>query len=133
MSVLIEQVAEHWQFVSPLLRKPKTEADYDLLVEALDELLDIVGDDETHPLMGLVDIIGDWVEAYDLEHWPIPEASGVDVLRSMMQEHGLTQSDLPGVGAQSVVSEILSGKRQLNVRQIRWLAEFFKVPVDMFI
>ena len=40
---------------------------------------------------------------------------------------------LPGVGTQSVVSEILSGKRQLNVRQIRWLADHFKVPVEMFI
>ncbi len=59
--------------------------------------------------MGVVDIIGDWVEAYDLAHWPIREASGVDVLRSMMQEHGLTQSDLPGVGAESVVSEIVGG------------------------
>ena len=44
----------------------------------------------------------------------------------MMREHGLTQSDLPGVGTQSVVSEILSGKRQLNLRQIRWLAERFE-------
>ena len=50
-----------------------------------------------------------------------------------MREHGLSQSERADVGAQSVVSEILSGKRQLNVRQIRWLAEFFKVPVDMFI
>ena len=32
-----------------------------------------------------------------------------------------------------MVSEILSGKRQLNVRQIRWLADYFNVPVDMFI
>lgn len=50
-----------------------------------------------------------------------------------MREHGLTQSDLPGVGTQSVVSEILSGKRQLNLRQVRWLAEFFKLPVDVFV
>lgn len=133
MSSLIEQAAQHWQFVSPLLRKPKNEVDYDQLVEALDELTDRIGDDENHPLMSLVDIIGDWVEAYDLEHWPMPKVSGVDVLRSVMQEHGLNQSDLPGVGTQSVVSEILSGKRQLNVRQIRWLADHFKVPVEMFI
>ena len=103
------------------------------MVEALDELTDRIGDDESHPLMSLVDIIGDWVEAYDLEHRPMPKVSGVDVLRSVMQEHGLNQSDLPGVGTQSVVSEILSGKRQLNVRQIRWLADHFKVPVEMFI
>ena len=119
--------------MAPLLRKPKTETDYDELVAALDQLTDLIGDDESHPLMSLVDILGDWVEAYDLEHRPMPKASGVDVLRSVMQEHGLTQSDLPGVGTQSVVSEILSGKRQLNVRQIRWLADYFKVPVDMFI
>ena len=43
MSALIQLAAEHWQFVSPLLRKPKNEADYDALVAALDELLDLVG------------------------------------------------------------------------------------------
>ena len=133
MNAMIEQAAEHWHFVAPLLRKPKTEADYDELVAALDQLTDLIGDDESNPLMSLVDIIGDWVEAYDLEHRPMPKVSGVEVLRSVMQEHSLTQSDLPGVGTQSVVSENLSGKRQLNVRQIRWLADYFKVPVDMFI
>ena len=133
MNAMIEQAAEHWHFVAPLLRKPKTEADYDEMVAALDQLTDMIGEDESHPLMSLVDIIGDWVEAYDLEHRPMPKVSGVEVLRSVMQEHSLTQSDLPGVGTQSVVSEILSGKRQLNVRQIRWLADYFKVPVDMFI
>lgn len=46
-----------------------------------------------------------------------------------MREHGLSQSERPGVEAQSVVSEILSGKRQLNLRQIRWLAERFAVSV----
>lgn len=133
MSVLIKQAAEHWHFVSPLLRKPKNEADYDVLVRALDELLDLTGEDESHPLMSLVDILSDWIEAYDQLHRPMPLASGVDVLRYLMNEHGLTQSDLPGVGAQSVVSEILSGKRQLNLRQIRWLAERFGVSVETFI
>ncbi|SEM85752.1 HTH-type transcriptional regulator / antitoxin HigA [Pseudomonas sp. ok272] len=133
MSVLIKQVAEHWHFVSPLLRKPKNEADYDVLVKALDELLDLIGEDESHPLMSLVDILSDWIEAYDQHHRPMPQASGVDVLRYLMNEHGLTQSDLPGVGAQSVVSEVLSGKRQLNLRQIRWLAERFGVSVETFI
>ncbi|POA56933.1 MULTISPECIES: helix-turn-helix domain-containing protein [unclassified Pseudomonas] len=132
MSVLIKQAAEHWQFVAPLLRKPRTEEDYDRLVQALDELLDLAGDDEAHPLNSLLEIIGDWIEAYDLEHRPIPKASGIDVLRYLMREHGLTQSDLPGVGAQSVVSEVLSGKRQLNLRQVRWLSERFKVAMEVF-
>ena len=50
-----------------------------------------------------------------------------------MREHGLSQSERAGVGAQSVVSEILSGKRQLNLRQVRWLAERFAVSVETFI
>jgi HTH-type transcriptional regulator/antitoxin HigA len=133
MSVLIKNAAEHWEFVSPLLRKPKNEDDYDTLVQALDELLEMTGVDESHPLMSLVDIIGDWIEEWDHKHHPMPEATGAEVLGYMMREHGLTQSDLPGVGPQSVVSEILSGKRQLNLRQIRWLAERFNVPVEVFI
>jgi len=133
MSVLIKNAAEHWEFVSPLLRKPKNEDDYDTLVQALDELLEMTGIDESHPLMSLVDIIGDWIEEWDHKHRPMPEATGAEVLGYMMREHGLTQSDLPGVGPQSVVSEILSGKRQLNLRQIRWLAERFSVPVEVFI
>jgi HTH-type transcriptional regulator / antitoxin HigA len=133
MSALIEQVAAHWEFVSPLLRKPSSEEDYDRLAEALDELLALVGDDEAHPLMSLVDIIGEWIEAWDHEHRPMPRASGVEALRYLMREHGLSQSDLPGLGTQSVVSEVLSSKRQLNLRQIRWLAERFGVSVETFI
>ncbi len=133
MSVLIKQVAEHWEFVSPLLRRPKNQDDYDRLALALDELLEVTGDDESHPLMSLVDIIGDWIEDWDHKHHPMAEASGAEVLGYLMREHRLSQSDLPGVGPQSVVSEILSGKRQLNLRQIRWLSERFKVSVETFI
>ncbi|MNN97350.1 Antitoxin HigA [compost metagenome] len=56
----------------------------------------------------------------------------MEVLRYLMQEHGLSQTDLPEVGAQSVISEILGGKRQLNVRHIRALSERFGVPADVF-
>lgn len=115
------------------LQLPENEDDYDALVLAVDKLLEITGDDESHPLMSLVDIIGDWIEEWDQTHHPVPKPPGFEVLGYLMREHGLTQSDLPGVGTQSVVSEILSGKRQLNLRQVRWLAEYFKLPVDVFI
>lgn len=72
---------EHWPFVSSLLTKPQNERDYDGLVKALDDLLDIVGESEAHPLKGLLDIMADWIEGYDHEHRPMPVASGVDVLR----------------------------------------------------
>lgn len=132
MSALIEQASEHWRYVAPLLSKPTSEEDYDARVGALDELLAIVGDDEDHPLASLASHMGDMLLAYDETHRPLPKASGVDVLRYLMQEHGLTQADLPEVGAQSAISEILGGKRQLNVRHIRALSERFGVPADVF-
>ncbi|MBL8080239.1 MAG: helix-turn-helix domain-containing protein [Anaerolineales bacterium] len=55
------------------------------------------------------------------------------MLRFLMDEHGLSQSDLPEVGSQGVVSEILNGRRELNVRQIRSLAERFKVSSAVFV
>ncbi|MCD8517956.1 MAG: helix-turn-helix domain-containing protein [Burkholderiaceae bacterium] len=50
-----------------------------------------------------------------------------------MQQHGLKQKDLPEVGSQGVVSEILSGRRELNVRQVRALAKRFGVSAKTFL
>lgn len=133
MNALIKQVTEHWHYVAPMLHKPESEEEYDLLVSGLDELLEIIGDDEKHPLNLLAILVGDVIEAYDVEHRPMPVASGVETLRYLMREHGLTQGDLPEVGTQSVISEILSGKRQFNLRQVRQLADRFGLPVDVFI
>ena len=55
------------------------------------------------------------------------------MLRFFMEEHDLTQSDLSEVGSQGVVSEILNGRRELNVRQIRALAKRFRVSPAVFI
>ena len=48
-------------------------------------------------------------------------------MKEIMQEHQLRQSDLPEIGTQGVVSEVMAGKRELNTRQIRKLAERFGV------
>lgn len=132
MSALVKQASEHWRYVAPLLSKPVNEEDYDALVEALDELLAVVHDDENHPLASLASQLGDLIEAYDETRRPIPKGSGVDVLRYLMLEHGLTEADLPEVGPPSLVSEILSGQRELGIRHIRALSDRFDVPSDVF-
>jgi HTH-type transcriptional regulator/antitoxin HigA len=63
----------------------------------------------------------------------MPTASGAEMLRFFMAEHGLAQADLPEIGSQGVVSEILNSKRELNVRQIRLLAARFHVSPAVFI
>jgi HTH-type transcriptional regulator / antitoxin HigA len=50
-----------------------------------------------------------------------------------MEEHSLSQSDLPEIGSEGVVSEILNGKHSLNVRQIQALAERFNVSPATFL
>ncbi|MDZ7852007.1 MAG: hypothetical protein U5L98_04980 [Halomonas sp.] len=62
----------------------------------------------------------------------MPDTSGAEVLRYLMTEHAISQSDLPEVGAQPVVSAILSGKRSLNWRQICGISHRFGVPTDAF-
>jgi len=132
MALATNQLQTHWANISPLLTI-RNEKEYDAAVNRLNELLDEIGTNEKHPLYTLLDTLGTLVHAYEEEHYPIPEASGTDVLRFLMEEHGLTQSNLPEVGSQGVVSEILNGKRELNVRQIRALAGRFNVSAAVFV
>lgn len=106
---------------------------YSSAIETLNALLGEVGNDETHPLYSLMDILGDLVHAYETERLPLPEVPGAEMLRFLMEQHSLRQADLPEVGSQGVISEILAGKRSLNLRQIRLLAARFHVSPAAFI
>ena len=132
MTIFTDQIQTYWQNISPLLTI-RNEREYDTAVERMNELLDEIGTDENHPLYSLLDTLGTLIEAYEEEHHAIPDANGAEVLRFIMDEHGLTQSELPEVGSQGVVSEILNGKRELNVRQIRALAKRFNVSASAFV
>ena len=122
----------HWTVISPVLTI-RNEQEYESAVERLNDLLDEIGTDETHPLYSLLDTLGTVIREYEERHYPMPDCSGADMLRFLMEEHALMQSDLPEVGSQGVVSEILNAKRELNVRQIRALAKRFHVSPAVFI
>ena len=107
--------------------------DHELAVKLLNQLLDEVGEDEKHPLYGFLAVLGIVIEHYEEEHYDFEGASGVEALKYLMQEHDLHQDDLPEIGSQGVVSEILNGKRQLNVQQIQKLSERFKVSPEVFL
>jgi len=132
MTIFTNQIQTHWESISPLLTFHNKRG-YDAAVARMNELLDEIGTDETHPLYGLLDTLGTLIQVYEEEHYPIPEANGKEVLRYLMDEHGLKQSDLSEVGSQGVVSEILKGKRELNIRQIQALAERFEVSPAVFV
>jgi len=132
MTLAFNQIQPLWANLSPLL-SIRNEREYRAAVERLEALLDEIGTDESHPLYSLLDTLGTLIRAYEADHYPIPAVSGVETLRFLMDEQNLKQSDLPEIGSQGVVSEILNGKRELNTRQIRALAKRFKVSVAVFV
>lgn len=106
---------------------------YDATVELLNRLLDESGGDEEHQLAPLIDLVGTIIEAFEHDRADVPGATPAETLRFLLQQHDLRQSDLPEIGSQGVVSEILSGKRELNPRQVRALAERFGVSPGTFL
>ena len=136
MNADILDIARHFTALAAAvpLRPIRSEREYKAAVRTMDELLDAGGADESHALADLVALIGEFIDEYEKRKgYVLPDASGVDALRFLMQQHGLRQSDLPEIGSQGVVSEVLNGKRDLNARQIRALAERFGVGPAAFL
>ena len=74
------------------------------------------------------------VERYEQEHYSIPAADPVSIVRFLMERQGLTQRDLiPQFGSESAVSMFMTGQRSLNLEQVRKLSARFKLPTDVFI
>ncbi len=111
----------------------RTRRDYLRARGMLDRIIDAIGDDESGPAADLAETLGIFIDRYEARHVRIPAATPADVLQLLMEQHGLVQSDLPEVGSQGVVSEILRGKRQINARQIRALTRRFGIPADLLL
>lgn len=74
------------------------------------------------------------ISDFERNQYKTVKISGSDMLAYLMELQGLKQVDLTDeLGGQSVVSSILSGARDLNLRQIKALAKRFKVSAELFI
>ncbi|MEA5578300.1 hypothetical protein [Anabaena sp. UHCC 0451] len=69
-SLNINQTITAWSSITENVFVPHTEAEYEHLVEILDALIDQIGEDETHPLASLMEVIGALIENYENEHIP---------------------------------------------------------------
>jgi len=73
------------------------------------------------------------VEHFENQNYPILDVGPLDIVRHLMEEHNLRQKDLTDVfGTESIVSDVLNGKRVLNKEHIRRLSERFKVSPAVF-
>jgi len=110
-----------------------TEADYAQARATLDNLLDEVGEDESHPLAEVLDYLADQVKAFEDEQFQIPLASPGEVLRFLMDQHGLKQEDLSDCAPQGRISDMASGKRAISKEIAKRLAQRFNVRADLFL
>ncbi|GAA5235837.1 transcriptional regulator [Verticiella sediminum] len=109
------------------------ESHYEQMLALAEQLAEDAARSGVEAAPGLLDVVADGIrEDEDRVHpWP-DTAAPADVLRALINEHGLNQSEVPEVGSQGVVSEILRGRRELNLRQVKALSERFHVAPTVF-
>ena len=133
MNTEIKKIAKVWPVVRDVFTVPHNDKEYKKLVSFLDSVIDEVGEAETHPLASLMETLGSLIESYESQHVPELLGDPLYTLKALMKELGLKQVDMKEIGSQGVVSEVLSGKRPLNSRQIKALSKRFAVSPAVFI
>ena len=118
--------AAHIKFDNP-------DAEYDNLVFLMDTLIDTVGDNEQHPLASLLYFVGESVRGIEQAQMKIEATKPSEVLQHLMDERGLTQSDLKGLVPQGNLSRILSGDRNVSLSLAKKFSEFFGVSKTVFL
>jgi HTH-type transcriptional regulator / antitoxin HigA len=111
----------------------RTAKGYKRASAVMDQLLDEVGEDEKHLLDVVLDYLSNQVETYEADHVKIPDAPPREVLRFLMEQQGLSQSDLADCAPQSRISEILNGRREISKELAKALAKRFGVGVGLFV
>lgn len=122
------------------LQKIKKRETHARALKILTKLSELVRQEEVDAkgkkdILSYMDALGLLVEDYEKKTFKanLDDISGRDILKFLMEEHSLKQSDLENeLGSQSVASEILSGKRRLNSQQILALSKRFGVSPSAF-
>jgi HTH-type transcriptional regulator / antitoxin HigA len=95
----------------------------------LDEREDLSPEEEA-----LAEVLTLLIEDYEEKNHPLPHVSPNESLSALMEERGLKHKDIwPVLGNKGAATEILSGRRSISKAQAKRLAEFFRVPIDLFI
>jgi HTH-type transcriptional regulator / antitoxin HigA len=109
----------------------KTDEEYKRMLAAVEQLIE--KDDLTPEEGRLLELLAVLVEEHEDRVRPLPKGRPHKMLAFLIEEKGLKPSDLWKILPKSRVSEILHGKRAISREQAKKLAEFFRVPVELFI
>ncbi|GBF80724.1 helix-turn-helix domain-containing protein [Aphanothece sacrum] len=113
-------------------RPIKSEKELDATQEIINELLD--KPELTLEEKDYLDILGTLIYEYEQELDIIPDIYGVELLKFLLEDNGLKSKDFVLIlRIESIVSDILNGKRQLTTSDIQALAAFFNLSPDLFL
>lgn len=113
------------------LRPIRNEEDYETALEEIEALWEAA---EGTPEADRLDVLVMLVEAYEAEHYPIPEPDPIELILHVMEARGLTRRDLePYLGSRARVSEILNRRRPLSLEMIRKLQAGLGLPADVLV
>ena len=92
MSVIyLDQITPVWNNFSKFVHVLHNEQDYEQAVELLDSLIDVVGENENHPLASLMELVGVLIEQYEDAHIP-------EITKSWRLVYGLNEEEIRIVG-----------------------------------
>jgi len=110
----------------------ETEAENDHFLAEIEKLIDKAQRSPEEDK--LLDLMTTLVEDFEEKNYPIPDAPPHEALQELMRSRGLKQRDLLDIfGSDGIASEVVNGKRNISRTQAKSLAEYFHVPVDLFI
>lgn len=134
-AIEIDKIAKRYKALCELVPlKPITsKAGYEAAVEHLNQLLDAGGANQAHPLAGLVEALGELIQTYEKRQAPMAESEPREILRYLMTEHSLKQTDLAGMASQGTISDILGGRRGISKALAKKLAARFHVSAAAFL
>lgn len=110
----------------------RTEKDYRAALKRINELI-AMDPKEKSAEYDELDVISTLVEAYESIHYPIEAPDPIEAIKYIMEEKGLKQKDLVKYfgGNKSLVSEILSKKKELSKRVIKALHDGLGIPYEI--
>ncbi|WP_228005706.1 helix-turn-helix domain-containing protein [Xenorhabdus sp. BG5] len=116
---------------SACIEPVENDEDLNARMALIDELYSYA-EDTGHAAAKFADFITDRVYEYEAKNRQVPNVTPREALSYLMKERGIRQLDLRDIANQSVISEILHGKRSMNIGQVKGFAKFFNVPVETF-
>ena len=118
-----------------LLAPITTDEAHAAALEAIDSIMERMGQEENHPLRPLFELLVERVEAYEAEHVELPDSPPHERLAYLLDTHGLTQTELAEATniPQSNISAVLRGTRQISKGMAKKFSEHFGLPLDAFL